>query len=158
VAVLLAIYLNDHLAAATGARELVRRAAGSNRGSSYGQFLDQLSREIDEDRTALIEIMRSLRIGTDPLKTFAAWGAEKLGRFKANGRVLSYSPLSRLEELELLELGVRGKRGLWLALERIEPDRPELSAAGLPGLVARAERQIEQLEEHRLRAAGEALR
>jgi hypothetical protein len=35
---LLATYLNDHLAGATAARELARRAASSNRDSGYAEL------------------------------------------------------------------------------------------------------------------------
>jgi hypothetical protein len=150
---LLAIYLNDHLAGATGGRELARRAAASNRGSSYGPFLEQLAAELDEDRESLLAIMRALDVGVDRLKVVGGWGAEKLGRFKLNGSLLGYSPLSRLIELEMLALGVTGKLALWRALQ----DRPELEDFGLPELIARAERQRDGLELHRLKAAAEAL-
>jgi hypothetical protein len=152
--VLLAIYLNDHLAAATGARDLARRAASSNRGSSYGAFLERLAAEIDEDRDTLLAIMRALDIGVDRLKVLGGWGAEKLGRLKLNGRVLGYSPLSRVVELEILALGVAGKRSLWRALERL--DRPDLAAWDLSELAARAQRQLRGLERQRLSAVGEA--
>ena len=79
---LLAIYLNDHLAGATAARELVRRAASRNRGSDYGRVLERLAAEIDEDRDALLAIMRALGRSVDQLKVLGGWGAEKLGRFK----------------------------------------------------------------------------
>jgi hypothetical protein len=149
---LLAIYLNDHLAAATGAVQLARRAAGSNRTSDYGPFLTGLAAEIDEDRQTLLEIMRALDIHVDRLKVIGGWGAEKLGRLKLNGRLLGYSPLSRVAELEILALGVHGKLALWRSLERLEPGRPEL-----PALIARSERQLEELETHRLRAVAEGL-
>src|SRR5579884_4159682 len=103
---LLAIYLNDHLAAATGARELARRAAGANRGSRYGAFLERLAEEIDEDRQTLLEVMDALDVGVDHLKIAGGWTAEKLGRFKLNGRLFGYSPLSRVIEVEALALGV----------------------------------------------------
>lgn len=63
----LSIYLNDHLAGATVGRELARRMAGSNRDNDYGPFLAQLAREVDEDREALLELMRALEIGVDHL-------------------------------------------------------------------------------------------
>ena len=153
---LLAIYLNDHLAGATAARELARRAASSNRGSDYGTFLERLATDVDEDRDELLEIMRSLQASVDQLKVAGGWGAEKLGRFKLNGRLLGYSPLSRLIELEALALGVRGKLGLWRALELLVPEQPELERFELPHLIARAERQLNQLETYRLQAAADA--
>jgi hypothetical protein len=155
--VLLAIYLNDHLAAATTARELARRTAASNRGSDYGPFLAELAEQIEIDRKALLGIMDRLSVGVDRIKVIGGWGAEKLGRFKLNGRVLGYSPLSRLVELELLELGVNGKLALWRSLQRAGADEFPPGAPGLAALVSRAEHQLEQLEAHRLRAAAEAL-
>ncbi len=154
---LLAVYLNDHLAAATSARELARRAAAANRGSDYGAFLDELADELDEDRQALLAIMAELDIGVDRIKLVAGWGAEKLGRLKLNGRLLGYSPLSRLVEFELLELGVHGKLALWRSLGQLKLERLRSSDLDLGARTARAERQVEQLEKHRLRAAVEAL-
>lgn len=153
---LLSIYLNDHLAGATGGLELARRAAGSNRGSSYGEVLQRIAAEIEADRESLVEIMRALGVGVDRLKVLAGWGAEKAGRFKLNGRLLGYSPLSRVIELEALALGVSGKLSLWRALDEIASTQPELERFDLPGLIERAERQVEELEIQRRRAVAEA--
>jgi hypothetical protein len=154
---LLAIYLNDHLAGATVGAELARRAAGSNSGSAYGQFLDELVTEIRSDRESLLEIMRSLGVRVDRVKISAAWAAEKLGRLKLNGQLFGYSPLSRLVELEALTLGVTGKLSLWRALDQIEAERPDLSKDKLQTLIARAQRQLESLEEQRRNAVADAL-
>lgn len=54
---LLSTYLNDHLAGATAGLELARRAARSNRGSTYGRVLSELVEEIAEDRSALEAVM-----------------------------------------------------------------------------------------------------
>jgi hypothetical protein len=157
-AILLAIYLNDHLAGATGAQDLARRAAASNRASEYGPFLGLLAREIAEDRQSLLALMDALGVRVDRLKVLLGWGAEKMGRLKLNGRLLGYSPLSRLVELEALQIGVQAKLGLWRALDELELARLKDSGLALPELIARAERQLEGLERHRLRAAAEALR
>lgn len=154
---LLAIYLNDHLAGATAGRELARRAAANNRGTAYGSFLAKLAIAIDEDRDSLVALMQALDIDIDRPKVIGGWAAEKLGRLKLNGRLLGYSPLSRLVELEGLTLGVRGKLALWLALRELEADDSRLASANLEGLVTRAESQLVELEEHRLRAVPEAL-
>ena len=147
--------MNDHLAGATGGRELARRAERSNRGTRYGSFLRRLAREIDEDRTSLLEIMRNLGIRIDRVKVIGGWSAEKVGRLKLNGRLVGYSPLSRLVELEALTLGVSGKLGLWRVL--LELELPEVDEPRLRRLVRRAEGQLERLEEQRRRAAVEAL-
>jgi hypothetical protein len=153
----LAIYLNDHLAGATAGLELARRAASSNRGSAYGSSLEQLATEVEQDRETLLAVMRSLEIGVDRLKVLGGWGAEKLGRLKLNGHLLSYSPLSRAVELEALLLGVQGKLALWRSLEQLKPGRGKLKEFDFLALIARAEGQIERLESHRLQAIREAL-
>ena len=118
---LLAIYLNDHLAGATAGRELGRRAARSNRDSSHGSFLADLADQIDVDRGSLLEIMRVLNVRLDRIKVLGGWGAEKLARLKFNGQLRGYSPPSRIVELEALSLGVRGKLVLWRTLRELDP-------------------------------------
>lgn len=154
---LLAIYLNDHLAGATAGRELARRAAGSNRGSSHGSFLADLAEQIDADRGSLLEIMRVLNVRIDRVKVLGGWCAEKLGRLKLNGQLLGYSPLSRIVELEALSLGVHGKLALWRTLREL--DLIDLSSASVPlaDLIIRAEQQLAGLESHRLQAVAQAL-
>jgi hypothetical protein len=151
----LAIYLGDHYAASVAAANLARRAAQSNRGTRYGDVLAALAAEIEEDRQSLRLIMQRLGIRPDRAKAAVAWGAEKLGRLKFNGQLTGYSPLSRLEELEILSLGVEGKLGMWRALERgVDHGIPE---AELDALIKRAQSQRRRLERQRLEAAPEAL-
>lgn len=152
---LLATYLNDHLAASTGAVELSRRSASSNRGNAYGDALEGLAAEIEEDRGALSSIMRRLDIREDRAKGALIWGVEKLGRLKPNGRLIEYSPLSRLEEVEILELGVHGKLLLWEALRCALP--AVVSEHELERLIERAGSQRDRLEALRREAAADAL-
>jgi hypothetical protein len=155
---LLPIYLNDHLAGATAGAELARRVAGSNQGNEdYRLALSRLAREIEEDREALRAIMRHLGAGTDRAKQLLAWITEKAGRLKLNGHLLSYSPLSRLEELEMLALGVTGKRALWLSLLALASDDARLSTQQLQTLIGRAQEQLDTIESCRQRAVLDAL-
>jgi hypothetical protein len=154
---LLGIYLNDHLAGSTAGLELARRACKSNRGSELGRFLANLVMEIDSDRRKLEGVMQDLGIGRDHAKVAGAWVLEKVGRFKLNGQLRGYSPLSRLVELEGLALGVTGKLALWKALRQLADQEPALDADTLNRLVERAEEHQRGLEEHRLAAAREAL-
>src|SRR5947208_8721296 len=103
---MLGIYLNDHRAGATAGLEIARRSLGSNRGNAYGDFLERLAVEIEEDLHTLEDLMDTLGIGRDRPKSTAAWLGEKAGRLKLNGRLLSYSPMSRVVEIEVLCLGV----------------------------------------------------
>jgi len=154
---LLAIYLNDHLTGASAGLDLARRAQGSNPGTPLGHFLAGLAVEIESDKQELERIMERLDVGRDRVKLAAGWAAEKAGRLKLNGRLTSYSPLSRLLELEGLLLGVAGKRAAWLALLELAPGEPRLDEAQLRWLVSRADTQLGELHEHHTDAAGEAL-
>ncbi|GAA2608548.1 hypothetical protein SMC26_28965 [Actinomadura fulvescens] len=153
---LLGIYLNDHLAGATGGVELARRVAGAKRNEPDGEVLRGLAREIAEDRDALLEIMDALGVPVRRYKVIGAWAAEKAGRLKLNGRIVGRSPLSDLVELEMLRLGVEGKSALWGTLRTMTD--PALDGRRLDGLFSRARRQSAMLDDLRLRAASEALR
>ena len=153
---LLAIYLNDHLAGSTAGVELARRLRGSNEGDpEFGPALAELCAEIEADREALEEAMDQLGVGQSKLKPLAAVLAERVGRLKLNGRLRGYSPLSRLDELELLQIGVAGKRRLWRALEHTHAsDLPDFE---LGALAERATEQLRRLEALHLKAAALAL-
>jgi hypothetical protein len=131
----LSSYLNDHLAGSTAGLNLARRVA------------EEMAGEIEEDREALLDVMERLSVGQDRIRVAAGWGAEK---------VLRYSPLSRLEELEALSLGVEGKFALWKTLRHTNGDDPRLAGVDFEELAARAQSQRRRLERRRLRAAEEA--
>src|SRR3954471_4271556 len=153
----LSIYLNDHLAGATVGVELSKRAASSNEDTEYGDFLAELSHEIAEDRASLERLMDRFGVKKDRVKTTGAFLGEKVGRLKPNAHLTSYSPLSRVVELEGLTLGVTGKRGLWKTLLEIEGDDERLDPEELRVLVERADGQLRTLEDLRLRATSETL-
>jgi hypothetical protein len=152
----LATYLNDHLAGSTGGIELARRAANENKGNELGEFLSELVVEIEDDQDSLKDIMAALGVGEDRLKIAAGWLLEKVGRLKPNAQLTGYSPLSPLVELEGLVLGIHGKLAMWQALLQIAGP-PPLDAGRLEELAARAERQIADVERHRLEVARSAL-
>jgi hypothetical protein len=89
---LLGIYLNDHLAGATGGLELARRVAASHRGPGAGAAVQRLAAEVAQDRAALEDIMRVLGIPVRVYKVYAAWIGEKAARLKLNGYLLARSP------------------------------------------------------------------
>jgi hypothetical protein len=153
----LSIYLNDHRSGSVVGRELATRAASSNRGNEFGQFLASLAVEIAEDIRSLEELMKRLDVRKDRLKMSAAWVTEKLGRLKLNGQLLGYSPLSRLVELEALSLGVAGKLALWIAVRAALGADPRLEGFDLERLIARARAQRDGLERMRVKAARDAL-
>jgi hypothetical protein len=153
---LLGIYLNDHLAGATLGVELARRLRGSNEGDpEFGPALAEVCAEIEADRETLKAVMDRLGVGQSRLKPLVATLGERLGRLKLNGRLWGYSPLSRLDELELLQIGVAGKRRLWRALEHTHAG--DLSGFDLGALAERATEQLRRLEALHLKAAALAL-
>jgi hypothetical protein len=151
---LLGTYLNDHLAGSTVGVELSRRAASNNEGTDLGSFLAGLAKEIEEDRVTLEAVMEKLDVSQDKLKIAVGWVGEKAGRLKPNNRLFSYSPLSRVVELEGLALGVEGKRGLWQVLREL--NEPLLAEFDFDALLERARRQRDQLQERRLAAGLDA--
>ena len=154
---LLGIYLNDHLAGATGGVELARRVAGSSRGPGDSRAVQGLAAEVAQDRAALEEIMAALGIPVRAYKVYAAWIGEKAARLKLNGRLLARSPLSSLEELEVLRLGVEGKAAGWRTLRVLAKTDTRLDQGRLDELISRARRQADLLEELRVRAAGQVI-
>ena len=153
---LLGIYLNDHLAGATGGTALAKRLATSERDRPGGDVLVRLAAEIEEDRAALLDMMAALGVPVRRYKTIAAWAAERIGRFKPNGHLVSRSPLSGLIELEAMRLGVEGKAAGWRTLRvRAEHDA-RLDVARLDALIVRARKQADDLERLRVRAAVDA--
>jgi hypothetical protein len=98
--------------------------------------------------------MNQLGVKANPVKEAGAWTAEKLGRLKPNNSLLSYSPLSRVIELEGLVIGVTGKQALWESLRAAIGET--LDGVDFTVLSLRAADQRTRLEALRKRAAAEA--
>jgi hypothetical protein len=154
---MLGIYLNDHLAGATAGTELAHRTARSHRDGKNGGTLRRLAAEIAQDRAALLDIMTALGIRVRRCKVSAAWVGEKAGRLKFNGRLLTRSPLSNLEEPEMLRLGVEGKAAGWRTLRTLADTDTRLHPARLDELISRARRQAGLLEDLRVDAADQVI-
>ena len=153
---LLDIYLTDHHAGSTLGIELAKRSARNNRSTQTGRTLAELVHEIEADRDVLERLMHQLGMESSRVKRAGAWTAEKVARLKLNGHLLTYSPLSRLQELEGLSLGIAGKQALWEALANM-PESDELKGFDFDQLAERARIQREMVESLRLAAAEEAL-
>jgi hypothetical protein len=152
---LLHIYLADHLAVATGTYSLARRALSANRGTPLGDWLrDSLLLELEADVAALENVVDSIGAPRSRYKQLAARLAVATGRLKLNGRLTSYSPLSRLQELEALRLGVEAKALMWTTLKSLTAiDVGRIRGVDLDALLDRAARQRIEVERHRLEAA-----
>ncbi|MDP5182709.1 hypothetical protein QOZ88_08655 [Blastococcus sp. BMG 814] len=138
---LLAIYLNDHLAASVGGMELVRRMINVHRGTRYASELETLLAELHEENAALRAIMDDLGLPVRRHKQVALWLGEKVSRLKLNGRLVTRSPLSDLVEFEFLASAVRAKRSGFESLREVADVDDRLDADQLDGLVEQANRQ-----------------
>ena len=152
---MLRTYLQDHHAGSMLGVELSRRATASNEDSEYGEELALIAAEIAADRDTLEAVMDGLGVKPNRLKDAGGWTAEKLGRLKPNNSLLSYSPLSRVVELEGLVIGVTGKLALWESLEAAIGKT--ITGVDFAELADRAIEQRSRLEQLRRRAAAEAL-
>ncbi|MFI6146963.1 hypothetical protein [Streptomyces sp. NPDC051109] len=151
---LLTIYLNDHLAGASGGVALIRRMARNHRGTPAGPRLAELAEQITEDRESLREIMTALDVPAQWSRVVLGRLAEKAGRAKLNGRLVRRSPLSDVLELEAMRLGVEGKASVWRSLSALAGPSNHLDPAAVDRLLDRARRQAAVLEELRVDAAG----
>ncbi|HEY9514512.1 MAG TPA: hypothetical protein VIQ74_02445 [Gemmatimonadaceae bacterium] len=152
-----ATYLNDHLAGAIAALELLARLEEAQAGTSAAGVLAELRAEIAADRQSLETLMSRLQINESRPRQAMAWLAERASRIKLRLGDSSDGPLGRLEALEALALGIDGKRALWQALAAAAEDAPELAEANYDHLTQRADAQRHRVEELRLEAARIAL-
>ena len=152
----LSTYLQDHRAGAELGSDLAVRLKEENVGTPYEDFLTLLAQQIEDDVETLEAIMGRFGVDKALLKTAGAKIGEKLGRLKPNEHLAEYSPLSRVQELEMLRSGVHGKLALWDALYEVSDTDDRLDADELQALVERAESQLAGLREHHRMAAREA--
>src|SRR5687767_14945113 len=78
----LVIYLNDHLAGATGALELLTHLEEVHAGTSVGDFLTQLHTDIEADHQELKHLMDRLHITESIPRKVSAWLGEKAAQLK----------------------------------------------------------------------------
>jgi hypothetical protein len=152
----LSTYLQDHRAGAELGSDLAVRLKEENIATPYEDFLTLLAQQIEDDVATLEAIMERFGVEKALLKTAGAKLGEKLGRLKPNEHLTAYSPLSRVQELEMLRSGVHGKLALWDALYEVSETDDRLDPDELQALVERAESQLAGLREHHRMAAREA--
>jgi hypothetical protein len=153
----LAIYLDDHLMAASAGLRLIERSrdAHRERDPDVHRLLARLADEVSEDRAVVRRALGLVGGTPNPLKQVSAVAGELLGRVKSNGRVVRRSRLTSLVELEAIAIALRGKRCGWAALHEL--DDPRLRPIDFAALTARADRQYDEVEAARLRVATSVL-
>ncbi|MDQ6809882.1 MAG: hypothetical protein M3Z64_10755 [Verrucomicrobiota bacterium] len=148
-------YLNDHLAGAVAALELIEHLAKQSPGSNLKSFLAELHVEVMADQDLLRDLMKSFAMKESVVRKAGAWIAEKFGQAKL-GKENDGDGVGLLQGLEGLVLGITGKQLLWRALQSASGTVPQLQGADYPELERRATEQRDRVEQHRLIAARAA--
>lgn len=153
----LGTYLNDHLAGAVAALDLMEHLKSTNAGTSVEPILAELHADVMSERQELEALMERLEITESRSRQAAAWLAEKVTRLKLKVEDSSGGALRLLEGLDAIASGIEGKQALWRALEVVAPSLPEVQGPDYGQLVQRSEDQRKRVEALRLEAAKAAL-
>jgi hypothetical protein len=151
----LSTYLEDHLAGASAAIDLLQSLQDQLENAPLGTVVSGWLEEITNDRKTLLGLIERVEHGPHAGKEAAAWLAEKVSRMKL-GRVAK-GDLGTFQALETLSLGILGKRSLWKALAEASREDPRLGGLDYEGLIRKAEEQFASVEEQRLEFARTAL-
>lgn len=148
------LYVQHHWIASKGGLDLFRRGSTSHSDPHVRSELAHLANEVEQDREALRRIVTAVGAPESRLLQGAAAVGERLGRLKLNGTLVRRSPVSDLFELEMMSSAVAGKRAGWLTLRQWADGDPRFNARELDELIARAERQLDQLAQLHIRTAS----
>jgi hypothetical protein len=151
----LSTYLEDHLAGASAAIDLLQSLQDQLEKEPLGTMAAGWLEEITNDRKTLLGLIERVEHGPHAGKEAAAWLAEKVSRMKL-GRVAK-GDLGTFQALETLSLGILGKRSLWRALGEASREDPRLGGLDYDRLIRKAEEQFASVEEQRLELARRAL-
>ena len=153
----LATYLNDHLAGAVAAVELLDNLSSSYKDTDIPGFVAPLKTEIEADRLVLEDVMGRLGIEPSSVRRASAWFASKMTELKLLVDDPASGSLHLFQAFEILSLGIEGKRALWLALAAASERATELKLIDYNRMIARAVDQRNRVEERRLESAQNAL-
>jgi hypothetical protein len=152
----LTTYLQDHLAGALHAIELLKAMRDHFSGEPLGTFATEMLKEIEADRDALAKLAEGVGGTAGGMKEWAAWLSEKVSRLKLKHG--SADGLGTFEALEFLIIGIHGKRALWRAMGEVASFDKRLHGFDFDELIARAENQHGRVEERRLACARSVFR
>ena len=150
----LAIYLQNHEAAASAGTDLFARMSRSQRDRPWGPAVVDVAEEVAQDLRTLRGLLRSSGVRPDTVSSLALRAGERVGRLKPNGRLVRRSPLSDLVEVEAGLDAVQAKAAGWAALRvAYRSDRP----IDLDELTRRADDQIARMRSVHARVAAAVL-
>ncbi|HEU5012771.1 MAG TPA: hypothetical protein VFT66_09520 [Roseiflexaceae bacterium] len=149
----LATYLNDHMAGAVSAIELMDSFEAVYAGQAVGRFFAELRADVDADRQELEALMDRLHISQSRPRKVVAWLGEQATQLKLRLDDSTGGSLRLLEGLDFLVAGIEGKRALWIALHAASAEVPELQGMDYERLKQRAVEQRQRAEVVRREAA-----
>ena len=152
----LLIYLDDHAALMLAEAQLASRCLSSNRNSPLGGFLERLHVEIDAQHSIVRDLIHRFGGKVSKAKQGAAWFAEKLGRLKLNDSFVTYSPLSRVTELEALSAAAQERICLWEALDALADTDERLNGITYSFFLEQSEQHLAELRSRARYTAAEA--
>ena len=152
----LTTYLQDHLAGALHAIELLKAMRGHFAGEPLGTFAGEVLAEVEADREVLASLTECVGGTVGGMKEWAAWLTEKVSRLKLKHGAAD--GLGTFEALEFLVVGIHGKRALWRAMAAVASKDSRLQGFDFGELIARAENQHQRVEERRLACAESVFR
>jgi len=111
----LATYIQDHLAGANAAIEIIGVLQKRSEELPTSQLLAWLAAEVQQDKETLEKLARNMGIVSSTVKDSAAWVGTRIVNLKIGAGEL---PFGAFEAREFLCLGIQGKLHLWKALQR----------------------------------------
>lgn len=153
----LATYLNDHLAGAVAAIELLQHLETAHAGTPTARRIAELRADIEADREVLTSLMSRMDVTESRPRKAAAWLAERLAALKLRLDDSGDGAFRLFESLEAISLGIEGKSGLWRTLATLTSAAPNVGGPDYEILTVRAADQRQRAEALRLEAARVAL-
>lgn len=150
-------YLQHHWAGATAGAHAFQRVGRNHEDPDAAAEIRDLAIEVEADRQALREIMRSVGVQPSLVGTTGSRVGELLGRLKPNGHLFTRSPLTDIVELEALRLAVTGKRAGFEVLRAAADDDARLDPYTLDRLLERADEHVRTLERLHVRVSRERI-
>jgi hypothetical protein len=152
-----ATYLNDHMAGAVAALELLEQLESSYAGTEKAKEFSEIRADIAADRDELKALMGRLQVTQSAPRKATAWVTGKMAELKLRLDDRATGPLRLLETVEAVALGIEGKLSLWRALAAASEVTPALQGVDYDRLARRAQEQRRRMETIRLEAARAAL-
>jgi hypothetical protein len=148
-------YLHDHWAGSGFAVELLEKLATEYSGAVSGQIAQELLQQVRSDRVVLRQLIDNVGKASPDFYDAVGWIAERVSQIKLTHD--DPAGFGVFEAYETISLGILGKRGLWEALNTRQALDNRLAGVDYDTLIASADQQFHQANQHRLKLVASAL-